>query len=90
MRFQEEEGSLSTSYQQRRRPENPRSPHRSTIPTFFEEGERYRNEEKRCKETPKGFQDEEEEPYTSYHHKVGRMSEEDISFLLFQTSKSIE
>ena len=70
MRFQEEEGSPSTSYQKRRRPENPRSPHRSTMPTFFEEGERYSNEEKRCKETPKGFQDGEEEIYTSYHHKA--------------------
>ena len=35
----------STSYQQQRRLENPRSPHRSTMPTFFEEGERYRSEE---------------------------------------------
>ena len=36
----------STSCQQQRRPENPRSPHRSTMPTFFEEGERYRSEER--------------------------------------------
>ena len=42
----EEEGP-STSYQQKRRPENHRSPHRSTMPTFSEEGERYRNEERR-------------------------------------------
>ena len=90
MRFQEEEGSPSTSYQQSRRPENPRSPHRSTMPTFFEEGERYSNEEERCKETPKGFQDEEEELYTSYHHKAGRMTKEEISWLLFQTLKGIE
>ena len=34
----EEEGP-STSYQQKRKPENHRSPHRSTMPTFFEEGE---------------------------------------------------
>ena len=46
MRFQEEEGSPSTSYQQNKRLENPRSPHRSTMPTFFEEGERCRNEER--------------------------------------------
>ena len=90
MRIQEKEGSPSTSYQQSRRPENPRSPHRSTMPTFFEEGERYSNKEKRCKENPKGFQDEEEELYTSCHHKAGRMTEEEISFLIFQTFKSIE
>ena len=41
----------STSYQQQRRLENPRSPHRSTIPTFFEEGERYTSEEKNELET---------------------------------------
>ena len=41
----------STSYQQQRRPENPRSPHRSTMPTFFEEGERCRNEERNEPET---------------------------------------
>ena len=41
----------STSYQQQRRPENPRSPHRSTMPTFFEEGERYINEERRKPKT---------------------------------------
>ena len=35
----------STFYQQQRRPKNPRSPHKSTMPTFFEEGERYRSEE---------------------------------------------
>ena len=29
--------------------------------TFFEEGERYSNEGERCKENPKGFQDEEED-----------------------------
>ena len=39
----DEEGP-NTSYQQRRELENPRSPHRSTMPTFFEEGEGYRNE----------------------------------------------
>ena len=42
------------------------------MPTFFEEGERYSNEEERCKENPKGFQDEEEEIYTSYYHKWRR------------------
>ena len=72
------------------RPENLISPHRSTIPTFFEEGERYSNEEERCKETPEGFQDEEVKIYTSYHHKARRMNEEEISLLLFQTLKSIE
>ena len=46
----DEEG-LSTSYQQRRKPENPISPHRSTIPTFFGEGERCRNEERNEPET---------------------------------------
>ena len=35
----------STSYQQRRKPENTRSPHRSTMPTFFEEGDRNRSNE---------------------------------------------
>ena len=33
----------STSYQQNKRSEDPRSPHRSTMPTFFEECERYRS-----------------------------------------------
>ena len=42
----EEEGP-STSYQQKRKPEDHRSPHRSTMPTLFEEGERYRNEERK-------------------------------------------
>ena len=41
----------STSYQQQERPQNPRSPHRSTMPTFFEEGERYRSEERNEPET---------------------------------------
>ena len=41
-RIFEEEGP-STSYQQQRRLENYKSPHRSTMPTFFEEGERYRS-----------------------------------------------
>ena len=41
-RIFDEEGP-STSYQQRRKSENPRSIHRSTMPTFFEEGVRYRN-----------------------------------------------
>ena len=44
-RFEEE--GLSTSYQQKIRPKN----HRSTMSTFFEEGERYRNEEKRESKT---------------------------------------
>ena len=35
----------NTSYQQQRRLKNHGSPHRTTMPTFFEEGERYRNEE---------------------------------------------
>ena len=48
-RFDEE--GPSTSYQQKRRPKNHRSPHRSTMLTFFEEGERYRNEERREPET---------------------------------------
>ena len=39
----DEEGP-NTSYQQRRKPENPRSPHRSTMPTFVKEGEECRNE----------------------------------------------
>ena len=60
------------------------------MPTFFEEGERYSNEEERCTETPKGFQDEEEELYTSCHPIAGRMTEEEISLLLFQTLKSTE
>ena len=42
----EEEGP-STSYQQKRKSENHRSPHRSTMPTFFEEGDRYRKGERR-------------------------------------------
>ena len=42
----DKEGSI-TSYQQKIKPENHRSPHRSTMPTFFEEGEWYRNEERR-------------------------------------------
>ena len=42
-RIFDEEGP-NTSYQQRRKPENHRSPHRSTMPTFFGEGERCRNE----------------------------------------------
>ena len=46
----DEEGP-STSYQQRRKLENPRSPHRSTMPTFFGEGERCRNEERNELET---------------------------------------
>ena len=41
----DEEGP-NTSYQQRRKPENPRSPHRSTMPTFFGEVKRCRNEER--------------------------------------------
>ena len=41
----DEEGP-NTSYQQRRKPKNPRSPHRSTMPTFFEEDESYRSEER--------------------------------------------
>ena len=41
-RILDEEGT-STSYQQQRRSENHRSPHRSTMPTFFEEGEWYIN-----------------------------------------------
>ena len=36
-RFQDEEVP-NTSYQQQRRPKNHRSPHRFTMPTFFEEG----------------------------------------------------
>ena len=39
----DEEGP-STSYQQKGIPENPRSPHRYTMPTFFGEGERCRDE----------------------------------------------
>ena len=34
----------STSYQQRRKPENHISPQISTMPTFFGEGEAYNNE----------------------------------------------
>ena len=45
-----EEGP-STSYQQRRKPENYISPHRYTMPTFFGEGARYRNDERRKLET---------------------------------------
>ena len=41
----------STSYQQKIRPKNPRYPHRSTMPTLFEEGERYINEERNEPET---------------------------------------
>ena len=43
-RFDEE--GLSNSYQQRRKEENHRTPHRYTMPNFSEEGERYRNEER--------------------------------------------
>ena len=50
IRILDEEG-LITSYQQQRRQENLRPPHRSTVPTFFEEGEWYRNEEIREPET---------------------------------------
>ena len=39
-----DEEDPSTSYQQRRKPENTRSPHRSTLPTLFGEGERCINE----------------------------------------------
>ena len=39
----DEEGP-NTSYQQRRKLENLRSPHISTMPTFFEEGKWCRNE----------------------------------------------
>ena len=46
-----DEEDPSTSYQQRRKPENHRSPHRSTMPTFFEEGEGCRNEGKNELET---------------------------------------
>ena len=46
----EEEGP-STSYQQKRKPENHRSPHRPIMPTLSKEGERYRNEERRELET---------------------------------------
>ena len=42
----DEEGP-STSYQQETRAKNHRSPHRSTMPTFFEEGEWYSHEERR-------------------------------------------
>ena len=49
-RICDEEGPR-TSYQRRRKLENPRSPHRSTMPTFFEEGERYRSEERNETET---------------------------------------
>ena len=42
-----DEEDPSTSYQQRRKPENHRSPQRSTMPTFFGEGERCRDEERR-------------------------------------------
>ena len=42
----EEEGP-STSYQQQRKPENHRYPHRSTMPTFFEEGEWYSHGERK-------------------------------------------
>ena len=41
-RFDEE--GPSTSYQQQRRLENHRSPHRYIMPTFLGEGEWYRNE----------------------------------------------
>ena len=34
----------NTSYQKQRRPKNPIYPHRSTMPTLFEEGDRYRSE----------------------------------------------
>ena len=61
MNIQEGEGSPKTSYEQRKILENPKSPHRSIMPTFFEEGERYSNEEERCKENPEGFQGDEEE-----------------------------
>ena len=40
-----------TSYQKQRTPENPRSPHISTMPTFFEEAERYGSEEMNEAET---------------------------------------
>ena len=49
-RIFDEEG-LSTSYQQKREPENHISPHRSTIPNFSEEGEWYRNKGKKEPET---------------------------------------
>ena len=45
MRFQDEEGP-STSYQQQRRLEDHISPHITTMPNLFEEGEWYRNEER--------------------------------------------
>ena len=41
----------STSYHQKRKLENHRSPHRSNMPTFFEEFEWYWNEERRKHET---------------------------------------
>ena len=44
-RFDEE--GPRTSYQQKRRPEYHRSPHRYTMPTFLEEGESCRKEERR-------------------------------------------
>ena len=49
-RICDEEGP-STSYQQRRKLENPRYHHRSTMPTFLGEGERCRNEERNEPET---------------------------------------
>ena len=42
-RIFDEEGP-STSYQQQRKPESHRSPHRSTMPMFFQEGEWYSHE----------------------------------------------
>ena len=49
LRSRSDEGS--SSYQQQRRLENSISPHRSTMPTFFGEGERCRNEERKEPET---------------------------------------
>ena len=46
----DEEGP-NTSYQQRRKLESHRSPHRSTMPTFFEEGEGCINEGRNEPET---------------------------------------
>ena len=61
-------------------------------------------EEESCSETYRRFQEGEEDPCTSYPHKedslyrrnksmappLGRMTEEEISLLLFQTLKGIE
>ena len=60
--------------------------------------------EESCSETYRRFQEGEEDPCTSYHNKedelyrknksmappLGRMTEEEISLLLFQTMKGIE